>query len=227
MKKLLKIALAVVVPVVMAIPGTALAHSVPPDTAVVSVFTGTAIVNPGLCLPADVSPACTGPTAATYELAVPGASAPLPAVCFAAGVFEGAPVAPGVGDILTDGNCGLVAHGDVTGSLDSPPLDLTPPLPALKPSCGLSHGASNDAVGPNNVTLNGSTRNVNDGWITSAGGTIPVTGEVDDADADTSANGDHLLVALVQARPVGPTGTIACVTAPASSFIIAGVAAVV
>ena len=181
-------------------------------TAVVSVFTGTASVanpdlpNQGLCLPVDHSTVgvipCDGPATANYGLDVPGVSAPLPAVCLAAGVFEG--------NAIVAQSCELHAHGTVTGTI-SP----------LKPSCGLSHGQSDDALGANTVTLNGITRNVQDGWVTSAGGTIPVTGSVDDG-----AGGSHVLAAIVQARPITPSGTVACVNADAKQFIIVGVAAV-
>ena len=171
-------------------------------TAVVAVFTGNATVSPGLCLPVG---GCDGPSSAAYNLTVPGASAPLPSLCLGGGLFEGAAVAPSA--------CGLIANGAVTGS-----------APGLDPSCGLSHGTSS---GVNTVSIGGNTRNTSNGWITSAGGTIPVTGNVDDIDADTSPAGDHTLVALVQARPITPAGTIACVDTPAETFIIVGVGLVV
>jgi len=176
-------------------------------TAVVAVFTGNATVDPGLCLPVG---GCGGPTTAQYTLTIPGATDPVPAVCLGAGVFEGSAVA---------GECGLIAEGTVSSSAAS-----------LPPSCGLSHGESS---GTNTITLNdivsgsSQTRNTSNGWVTSAGGTIPVTGNVDDADADESAGpADHLLVALVQARPITPAGTIACVNAPAEKFIVVGVGVV-
>jgi hypothetical protein len=175
-------------------------------TAVVAVFTGNASVNPGLCIPGD-APGCVGPTdPANYNLTIPGDPAPAPAVCAAAGVFEGGAVA---------GTCDLIANGNVTGS-----------AAGLKASCGLSHGVS---AGVNSITLNdvvsasSTTRNTSNSWITSAGGTIPVTGAVDDGDDDGDPAGDHTLVALVQARPIGDAGQIPCVTQPASTFIIAGV----
>jgi hypothetical protein len=182
-------------------------------TAVVAVFTGNATVDPGLCLPVG---GCGGPTTAQYTLTIPGATDPVPAVCLGAGVFEGSAVA---------GECGLIAEGTVSSSTAG-----LPPLPELPPSCGLSHGESS---GTNTITLNdivsgsSQTRNTSNGWVTSAGGTIPVTGNVDDADADESAGpADHLLVALVQARPITPAGTIACVNAPAEKFIVVGVGVV-
>jgi hypothetical protein len=207
LKKLLKLAVAVAVPVLMAIPAThADAVPVPPDSAVVSIFTGTASVTPGLCAPGV--PTCVGGAGASaaYNLNVPDpASTPLPAKCIAAGVFEGAPVVPTAAQIQGSGNCGLVANGTVTGTTT-----------LAGPTCGLSHGESS---GTNNLTLNGNTRDSTSGWVTSAGGTIPVLGTVDDA----GGNPNHTLVALVQARPVGPAGTIACVTIPADKFIIVGV----
>jgi len=175
------------------------------NSAVVAVFTGNADVSPGLCLPAG---GCAGTPNANYELIVPAGANPIPAVCVAAGVFELQPVA---------GNCALNAHGTVTSS-----------ALGLNPSCGLSHGESDDSLGANDVSLTNAltsatvTRGSENGWITSAGGTIPVTGSVDDA----AGNPTHPLVAVVQARPIPQAGGIPCVTEAATKFIIAGVAVV-
>ena len=201
MRKLI-LASAVAVLAVVVTPVPALATGEGGATGVGAVFTGNASVTPGLCAPGG-GPGCSGPSDADYNFTIPGNPAPMPALCQAAGLFEGSNAV---------GGCAMIANGELDG--------ITTPEPA----CGNATGTS---AGTNNVTFAGITRTHAHGFLTTAGSVVPVTGTIDDADADTDAGpNDHVVVALVQAFPVTPSGTIPCVTTPAETFIAVGIAVV-
>jgi hypothetical protein len=202
MKKRLTISAIVVALMVTLAPVSADATGEGGSTGVVAVFTGNASVTPGLCIPGN-APGCVGPAEAVYNFTIPGDPAPMPAICQAAGLFE---------DQDATGECDLIANGTLDG--------ITTPEPA----CGNATGASS-ATETNTVTFAGDTRTHSHSFLTTAGSVVPVTGNIDDADTDTTAGpNDHQVVALVQAFPVTDTGTIPCLTAPASTFIAVGIA---
>jgi len=198
-KRLLIAAIAGAVTLTLA-PSPANATGEGGTTAVLAVFTGNATVTPGLCVPGG-GPGCVPPDDAVYNFTIPGSTDPVPALCQASGQFE---------TIDAAGDCALIANGELEG------------VTTGSPACGNVTGAS---AGTNTVTFGGRTRNHSHTFLTTAGSVVPVVGHIDDSDADEIAGPeDHNVLALVQAIPVTPSGTIPCYTTPAQTFIAVGIA---
>jgi hypothetical protein len=171
-----------------------------------------------------------------WKFNIPGApvvtpAGNLPSSCNAVGRFAGLNAVPsGV-----PGNCAISSDGDVFANAIG-----------VGPSCGMSGGHSEstedvdeDGIAddddgldnrnsPATVTGNGpdtfSITGIGGGgitstWITSAGGTIPLTGTL-------TVNGNTVSYAgVVQARPIGGAGQVPCLTEPATTFTVVGVTA--
>lgn len=205
----------------------------------VIVFTGDAVVNSsayngaegdGLCFPGlDPASNCQLDPSATipvngWDFSVPAnPNAPL-ILCSATGVFGN--------DTVTGEGCEIDSDGDVG------------PNPAgVGPSCGMSAGVSQSQIhdrdgdgigddddpiddrdgsstgeGPDEIVFPalGVSGSFDTGWITSAGGTLLLTGTYD------FGTGINDFVGVVQARPL-ESG--ACGSTPAENFFVVGVTA--
>lgn len=183
-------------------------------TALTVEFAGSATTSP-LCLPGlDDSTATCLPNAALtpdtgdWRFVIPSAALPAPAppvsFCSVTGVLNSVPVSD---------TCTM----DVDGA-------LTAVAPLVRPHCGISAGDSTalGGVAPDEFTfVAGGAHAVTVEWVATAGGTIPVTGTFNDGSSV------HDFAGVVQARPVGAAGTVACVNAPAVNFTVIGTIEVV
>lgn len=178
------------------------------------VIVGDASVQPGLCFPGvncggvgangDAAFAFNAPSSVT----LPGVGT-VKGLCATAGTL-GVGVAQDPG-----GSCELSSNGRVYEL-----QDLGAPL---APSCGNSSGQ-----GQATLRVNGTGYTEDIGWISSAGGTLPITaGGSPGTVAANAASGD-VVAGLVQARPLGAdlaTQSIPCLTTPATTFTVVGVIA--
>lgn len=174
------------------------------------VFGGSAVVSPGLCFPglhaegSDCVPDTADPLdepASTWEFTIPS---PLPvlsaSVCAAVGSFNN-------GDPATSTECEIRADGIVQAN-----------ALGVGPSCGMSYGTSEDSGDndPNEsdiIKIDGEESDFAIEWPTSAGGTLPLIGEMD----------GETIVGVTQARPVDQN----CATTAAVDFTVVGVVATV
>lgn len=194
------------------------AEATPTDTAGVIVFVGSArvgsgawassttpAVGNGLCFPgltANADNTCTVSGATTditnsWSLKVPDTTVGGTTACLAAGRLGG--------NTAVDQACQFNFDGYVTAN------------PAgIGPSCGMSQGTSAGGVASDTLVVGGVSYPGAIGWITSAGGSLPITGSVDVGDHN------HTVVGYTQARPIEGGN---CAQAPARTFLSGGVLA--
>lgn len=187
----------------------------------------------GLCFPTlDPATGC-GPGGAlaqpengwTFQVPSSGVTTSLgtiPGACNAYGQVGGSPVSTADIPGVDPGNCTIDADG---GTFTN--------AAGVGPSCGMSAGSSTanapyvgadddpaNGEGPDEFTVDlvGSGP-ITTNWITSAGGSIPISGTF------TLAGSTSTYVGFVQARPTPPPGNIPCLTIPATTFTVVGVTA--